>query len=283
MRMRTVIFSILIPVMTAAGAFAQVPDSEPRADQALLRTDSLVAWCIVPFDAMERSPAERAAMLRRLGLLRLAYDWRERHVPFFEEEILAMREAGIEFFAFWSTHDSLWPLIERHGIRPQIWHMLEEPSGETQEEKVAASGRALLPLVEQTRRYGLKLGLYNHGGWQGEPENLAQIVEWLRAHADAEHVGIVYNFHHGHADITDFENRFRRMLPYLLCVNLNGMSSTGDPKILTLGEGEHEEDMLRIVRASGYVGPLGIIDHQEETDAEETLRENLEGLERIMR
>ncbi len=245
--------------------------------------DSLVAWCIVPFDAMDRSPVERAEMLRRLGLRRLAYDWRHRHVPFFEAEILAMREADIEFFAFWSSHESIWPLITKYGIRPQIWLMLEEPAGETQEDKVAAAGRALLPLVEQTRRYGLKLGLYNHGGWQGEPENLAQIVEWLRANAPADHVGIVYNFHHGHGDIADFENRFRRMLPYLLCVNLNGMSTTGDPKILTIGEGAHEEEMLQIVRHSGYGGPLGILDHREETDSEETLRANLKGLERLAR
>ena len=42
--------------------------------------DKLVAWCIVPFDAKQRGPAERAAMLKRLGLKRVAYDWRAKHV-----------------------------------------------------------------------------------------------------------------------------------------------------------------------------------------------------------
>ena len=50
--------------------------------------DQLVAWCIVPFDAAKRGPLARAEMLKRLGLKRVAYDWREQHVKEFEEEIL---------------------------------------------------------------------------------------------------------------------------------------------------------------------------------------------------
>src|SRR5690606_24316374 len=46
--------------------------------------ENLVAWCIVPFDSRQRSPAERAAMVKRLGLNRVAYDWREEHVATFE-------------------------------------------------------------------------------------------------------------------------------------------------------------------------------------------------------
>src|SRR6516225_4074608 len=66
---------------------------------------NLVAWCIVPFDGKNRSPAERAAMLKRLGFTKVAYDWRDNHVPTFEKEILQYRKNGIEYFAFWSTHD----------------------------------------------------------------------------------------------------------------------------------------------------------------------------------
>ena len=50
--------------------------------------DKLVAWCVVPVDAKQRGPAERAAMLKQLGLKRVAYDWRTQHVKEFEEEIL---------------------------------------------------------------------------------------------------------------------------------------------------------------------------------------------------
>lgn len=56
-------------------------------------------------------------------------------------------------------------------------------------------------MVEQTRKIGSKLALYNHGGWNGEPENMAAIAECFRKHHDGGHVGIVYNFHHGHSHI----------------------------------------------------------------------------------
>ena len=56
--------------------------------------DQLVAWCIVPFDGKERGPAARAEMLKRLGLRRVAYDWREKHVATFEEEILQYKKHG---------------------------------------------------------------------------------------------------------------------------------------------------------------------------------------------
>ena len=39
--------------------------------------------------------------LKRLGIHRVAYDWREEHVATFEQEILAYRESGLTFFAFW--------------------------------------------------------------------------------------------------------------------------------------------------------------------------------------
>ena len=78
--------------------------------------DNLVAWCIVPFDAKKRGPAERAAMVAKLGLKRVAYDWRGEHVATFEEEILQYKKHGIEFFAFWSWHDAIEPLIRKHGM-----------------------------------------------------------------------------------------------------------------------------------------------------------------------
>ena len=60
----------------------------------LFDRSNLVAWCIVPFDAEHRGPEERAAMLERLGLHRLAWDWRAEHLPAFDEEIAASAGTG---------------------------------------------------------------------------------------------------------------------------------------------------------------------------------------------
>ena len=42
------------------------------------------------------------------------------------------------------------------------------------------------------------------------------------------------------------------MQPYLLCLNLNGMNTGAKPKILTLGQGEYDATMLKILLESGY-------------------------------
>ena len=253
------------------------------------RSENLVPWCTVAFDSKKRSPEDRAQMIIDLGLKRSAYAWRKRHLPEFEREIEAYRKHGIEYLAFFNWHPSIEPLIRKHGIKPQIWHYMKfKPQG-TQVEKIAATAEHLKPLVDKTRELGLKFALYNHGGWTGEPDNMIAIVEHIRkTQPDSDHVGIVYNFHHGHGDIADFEGRFKRMLPYLYCVNLNGMvepeivnDKTLENKILTIGSGKYEQAMIKTVIDSGYSGPIGIIDHRDELDSETALRDNIEGLDKI--
>ena len=141
------------------------------------------------------------------------------------------------------------------------------PQAKTQEERVREAATAMLPLVRKTAELQCLLGLYNHGGWTGEPENMAAVCEHLHQHHDARHVGIVYNFHHGHEHIVDFSSHLQVMRPWLLCVNLNGMDdaasvrSRRDP-ILPLAEGQYERGMLRTLLNRAYQGPIGILDHQ---------------------
>jgi len=253
-----------------------------NAGAAVLRRDNLVAWCIVPFDAKKRSPADRALMLKELGITRCAFDWRADHVPTFEQEILEYEKQGIEYFAFWSVHEDAFRLFEKYDLHPQIWHMFGEPDGDSQEAKVEAAAQQLLPLAERTKAMGCPLGLYNHGGWSGEPANLVAVCQRLRE-LKQDHVGIVYNFHHGHAYIDDWAASFALMQPYLHCLNLNGMNAKEQPKILGIGKGAHELDMIRTVVESGYRGPIGILDHREQLDARESLLENRDGLERVRR
>ena len=256
--------------------------AEARRPAPVFARENLVAWCIVPFDAAKRGPDERAEMVARLGLRRVAYDWRDEHVPTFEAEILAYKRHGLEYFAFWSWHPDMAGLIDKHGIRPQIWQTNPSPSGEA-EAKVRVAGRQLLPLAEQARKLGCKLGLYNHGGWGGEPENLVAVCRWLRAETASDHVGIVYNLHHGHAHVPRFSELLTLMQPYLFCLNLNGMNDDEKPKILPLGQGQHDVALLKIIAESGYTGPIGIIDHRGDTDAEEALRANLDGLKKVLK
>jgi hypothetical protein len=248
----------------------------------LFSKDNLVAWCIVPFDANKRGPSERAEMLQRLGIKKVAYDWRQQHIPTFEEEILQYKKHDLEYFAFWSWHEEMAQLIKKHKIRPQIWMTLGGGTGDTQAEKVEAAARGLLPFVEKTRSLGCSFGLYNHGGWGGEPSNMVAVTAWLRENANANHVGIVYNLHHGHGHISDFGKVLALMKPYLLCLNLNGMNDNANPKIVPLGTGQHDRTLLKTIADSGYAGPIGILDHRGDLDAEKSLKQNLDGLTKLV-
>src|SRR5207253_5954252 len=139
-----------------------------------------VAWCVVPFDGKERGPAERAAMLKQLGFTKVAYDWRDKHVSRFEDEILQYQKHGIDYFAFWGTHGKAFELFAKYDLHPQIWQTLGSPDAPTQAERVARAVKSLQPLVERTAKMKCKLGLYAHGGWGGEPDNLVAVCQALR-------------------------------------------------------------------------------------------------------
>lgn len=265
------------------GAAQERASGKPSRD--VFARSNLVAWCIVPFDSRNRNPAQRADMVRRLGLTRVAYDWRENHVADFEDEILQYKKHGIEYFAFWGAHDKAFQLFAKHELHPQIWQTAPSPEGATAEARIAAAVKQLLPLVQRTAAMKCRLGLYNHGGWGGEPESLVAVCRALREQHQAGHVGIVYNLHHGHNHIHDFDKALAAMRPYLLCLNLNGMTTDGDKKgrkILPLGAGEHDADLLKIIRDSKYAGPIGIIGHTND-DVEQRLQDNLDGLDWLLR
>ena len=160
--------------------------------------------------------------------------------------------------------------------------MAARPSHSEDEQKarVEAEAARIRPIADEAAKLGSTVGLYNHGGWFGEPENQLAILERLRSQG-VTNIGIVYNLHHGHAHVDRFPELLARMKPYLLAVNLNGMGREGEKKlILPLGQGEFDARLLQEIWDSGWRGPVGILNHTDE-DAETRLRENLEGLERL--
>ncbi len=252
------------------------------------KTENLVAWCIVPFDALNRTPFERSEMLVDLGLTRVAYDWRQNHIAEFEKEILQYKKHNIEFFAFWNGHPLAFELFQKYDIHPQIWKTVPNPEGVVKDEKINDCANTLEELADKTNKLGFKLGLYNHGGWGGEPENMVAVCKELNKRG-FQNVGIVYNFHHAHSRIEDFAKNLKLMKPYLLCLNLNGMAEPStvneqiqESKILPLGSGVYEKTMIQIVLESGYDGPIGILGHIKTQDVANSLQNNITGLQKII-
>ncbi|MBL9201315.1 MAG: hypothetical protein JNL39_12460 [Opitutaceae bacterium] len=281
--------------LAAVALLAAISWKSPAAPAAadLWSRDNLAAWCIVPYDAAKRGPEARADMLAGLGLRKFAYDWRAAHVPTFDAEVAAMKARRIEIVAWWfpqkldASARTILDVIARHGIRPQLWVTgggAPTKDAAQQEARIKAEVERLQPIVAAAANLGCRVGLYNHGGWFGEPENQLAVLERLRADG-ATNVGLVYNFHHGHDHLDRFAEFWPKIQRHVLAVNVNGMIAGGDKsgkKLLYVGEGDRELGLLRVIDASGWRGLVGVLNHRTDVDAEVGLRENLIGLERLV-
>lgn len=285
MKARTILLIILVMNQVSSGQSRESAD--PRH---ILDRENLVAWCIVPFDAARRSPSERAQMLADLGISRFAYDYRDEHIPSFEQEIGVLRAHRITLSAVWfwiepageellnASNRAILKVLEETGTETQLWVSFPGSffEGIADDECIQRAVEALKVLHRWAEGNGCTLALYNHGDWFGEPENQIRIIQAM----GSPDIGIVYNFHHGHHQVDRFETLLGKMLPYLRAININGMRVEG-PKIITLGEGDRELEMLRAILDSGYEGPIGILGHTEGEDIREVLARNLAGLEKL--
>jgi hypothetical protein len=198
-----------------ATATSRGEDPSPRQTAVALAADklfareNLVAWCIVPFDAKKRGPEQRAQMLSRLGFTKFAYDYRAEHIPTFDAELDALKRHGIKLVAWWFPGElndeaqGILATLQRHKLQPELWVTGGGGPTQTDEERrarVKAESDRIRPIAEAAGKMGCRVGLYNHEGWFGEPENELAILEQLKM----PNVGMVYNFHHGHDHLDRF-------------------------------------------------------------------------------
>lgn len=278
--------SLGLAAAALSGGDLQAAEKKPSGKK-LFAPDNLWAWCIVPFDAKNRGPEERAEMMKSLGLKHFAYDWRDQHLPTLDQELDALQKRGIGLDAFWfpgglqpesdRNVKTILDFLARRGVKTQLWVSLGLPDQGTQEERVNRAAQPIGWICEAAGKIGCSVALYNHGGWFGEPENQVQVIKAV----NAKNLGIVYNWHHAHHRIDDWPAMFAVMKPHLVALNINGMRKEG-PKILGVGKGDRDLEMLRVVAKSDYHGPIGILGHRAELDAEVALRENLDGLKALV-
>ena len=264
-------------------------NSQTADNSSVFDTSNLVAWCVVPFDSEERRPEERATMLRELGISELAYDWRQEHLPTFEAELEALENHNINLRAvwFWIDQDSvgylgednevLWDKMVANNVQTECWFSFSPQlyKDVANEEKFRRAIRFIADFRERAKQQNCTLGMYNHGDWFGDPINQLAIIDSL----GDDHLGMVYNFHHAHHELDEFPELLEKMQDHLLCINLNGMEVGGE-KILPLGEGDRELEMLQAIQSSRYQGPIGIIGHQDQ-DVKQVLTQNLRGLDQL--
>lgn len=284
----TLMIIIAILLFRPMTANAQAPEN--RLD--IYDKSNLVAWSIVPFDSEKRGPEERAQMLNDLGITKLAYDWRAEHIPTFDQELEALKKHHIKLQAFWLPTGSdpandtiiqkVLSLLERHNVKTELWVMvggIQDLDLMSQEQKVIAMAQPLAYLAERAKEIDCSVGLYNHGGWFGEPENQLAVIHYL----NMPNVGIVYNFSHSETQIQRFPEFFPKILPHLLCINLTGLISTYPATVVPIGTGDMEKGLIQEIKESGYDGPIGIINEDFAKDAKIGLQMNINGLRHILK
>ena len=271
----------------------QPQDTTSEEMKAGISKSQLLAWCIVPYDSQDRNPSERISMLKTLGFEQYAYDWRKRHLNTFSQEITEARKADIDISAVWmwispendapgelsADNARLLDIMKENDLQTQLWVGIQDQffEGLNEEEKTEKASEMIQYLMDEAKSSVTELGLYNHGGWFGNPVNQIKLINNI----NDERLGIVYNFHHAHEQIDNFPQLLDQMQPYLLAVNLNGMREEG-PKILPIGQGNAEADMIKTLLVSGYEGPIGILGHVEEEDVNLVLKRNLQGLDSLV-
>jgi hypothetical protein len=258
---------------------------------SLFSSEKLIAWCIIPYDSHNRNATERAFMLKRLGLTRLAWDWRREHLPFARHEFEVMKASDIDVVGIWiwinqNSLDSLSvdmvQLIDeiiRTGMSSRLWIGFDEDifTGLKDSDKIRLVCEILDRIHVKINGSPVGMALYNHGGWLGQPEVMVSIVKATVI----ESLGIVYNLHHAHDQIHNLKNNLELMLPYLVSITMNGMELNG-PKILDIGLGSWDEQILNIIAESGFDGDIGILGHTQGEDVELVLNRNLKGIQKLL-
>lgn len=260
-----------------------------------LDMDKYHAWCIVPYDSEHRTPQQRIDMLKELGFKSYAYDWRAEHLPEMAKEFKLAIQNDIQVNGVWfqvEQNDKVGDLSEKNkkvlqaikeaNLKTQLWASLEDNffKGLSEEEKFDKAVEMVSYLSSEMAKMGGGVGLYNHGGWFGNPDNLVKIVKSV----PNKNVGIIFNFHHAYEILDSYPRMVKNMIPYLWAVNLNGMNPGAvSPEILQIGSGSEEARMIMILQEAGYKGPYGILGHRTDADAKSVLAGNLEGLKSILR
>ena len=255
-----------------------------------INIDNTYPWCIVAYDALERSPAERIQMIKELGFEKYAYDWRDRHLDDTYTELTLARDNNIQIVSVWlwlnaerdslnqlsDSNEEIFQIIEKLNLKTTFWLSFNGNyfQGLNQDESLERAIDYVRFIAKKANQLGCQVALYNHSGWFGNPYNQLEVLMALPEY----NLSLVYNFHHGHQSIDEFQEMAKVIHPYLSAVNLNGMKKDGK-KILTIGKGDHEAQMIHTLIKYGFDGPWGIMGHVEKADAKNILEENLKGLE----
>lgn len=289
-RLLTPYLLLVLSVLLTNSCSRKLQGSKTSNDM-LFSQNNLLAWCTIPFDSKKRNPEQRATMLKELGFTSFAYDWRTQDLSNMETELATLKKHNIQLKAVWfwvnggkdklldEANEIILKTLAKTNTKTELWVSFPGRyfEGLPDEQKIQKGVNIIQHIHKRASEIGCTLALYNHEDWFGEPVNEVKIIKA----SGLKNVGIVYNFHHGHNQVNDFDNILKIAKPYLTTVNLNGMKGEKF-NILTIGDGDRELELLKKLKASGFNGSIGIIGHTENEDVKLVLERNLAGLKKLL-
>ncbi len=263
-----------------------------QKNENLFKIEEISPWCILDFDALNRSPEQRITMLKEMGFTKYGFNKGKGDLSRMKKEFRLAQESDIEI-----TSIFLWLNAKRDSVgklspsnlellenlaeveqKPALWLSFSDNffTNRTHEESLDFSMEMIRYIKTKADELDCPLALYNHHGWFGNPRNQLEILKRL----DDPSISMVYNFHHAHEYIEEFPAIAKEIKPHLSYVNVNGVKKEG-PQILTIGKGDYEFTMLKVLLEEGYEGPWGILGHLKTEDVQQVLERNAKGLQEL--
>lgn len=250
-------------------------------------------------DGKERTPAEQAALVKRLG-----YDGFGASGQLKPEFLQAFAQQGVTVFntyitlSFDSAKPRLTPDLKEFvarlkGHKTDLWFAIQnvtkdgvklKPSSPEGDAVVRPFLRELADLAHES---GVRVALYPHTWfWLERVDDATRLTR----KANRANVGVTFNLCHwlkveGDRDPTPV---MEEVLPHLFFVTINGADS-GDPKnmdwsrlIQPLDAGSYDVGhLLKTLREFGYRGPIGFQGYGIKSDSEEILRRTMTAWRRM--
>ncbi len=248
-------------------------------------------------------------MLRRIGLTKIIWDWRDEHAAAFDAELDALRVEGVQLAGIWTPvpmpgyddpdYTSRFGLVPqriktlitesaRRGYAPDLWTQIgfgtpgagAQLSDSAHFSEVQRAADHLTGLARLARGHGMCVVLTNHGGWAGEPRTLVDVVREL-ARRGLGNVGIGLRLQHAHHLIPDLDHHLAVMGEHLVAVMLSGADAGAELSgrlILPFGAGSRDRWVTHALLESGWQGQL-VVHAVGHDDSEARLLDSLEGWE----
>jgi sugar phosphate isomerase/epimerase len=166
----------------------------------------------------------------------------------------------------------IWPFIQSKEHKPS------SPKGDHRAVEII---REIADMADES---GLKVSLYPHTGfWLERVEDAVRLAK----KTGRKNVGVTFNLCHWLKvdEEESMESRLKLAMPYLSVVTINGADSGGEnwkQLIQTLDRGSFDiEKFLKMLKALGYTGPIGLQAYGIGGDAHENLKRSMDAWRKL--